>query len=139
MWDVDLSDTDLDLLDKDIPSKHFVCLQDVFKTCLPDVFKICLQDIFSATIFRLPRRLQDVFARRLQDMSWRPTNVCWAIISISCIWVEYSIWGFLSAAFIENLKSYRSGTTTSTSHSRKLERSYAEILSATLKNLSNLL
>ena len=44
MWDVDLSDTDLDLLDKDIFSKHFVCLQDVF----------------SVTISRLPRRLQDV-------------------------------------------------------------------------------
>ena len=39
MWDVDLSDTDLDLLDKDIPSKHFVCLQDVFKTCLQDVLE----------------------------------------------------------------------------------------------------
>ena len=26
-------------LDTDIPSKHFVCLQDVFKTCLQDVFK----------------------------------------------------------------------------------------------------
>ena len=49
MWDVDLSDTDLDLLDKDIPSKHFVCLQDVFKmssrhVCLQDAFKTCLQD-----------------------------------------------------------------------------------------------
>ena len=32
MWDVDLPDTDLDLLDKDIPSKHIACLQDVFKT-----------------------------------------------------------------------------------------------------------
>ena len=39
MRDVDLSDTDLDTdSDKDIPSKHFVCLQDVFKTCLQDVF-----------------------------------------------------------------------------------------------------
>ena len=30
MWD--LSDADLDLLDKDIPSKHFVYLQYVLKT-----------------------------------------------------------------------------------------------------------
>ena len=27
--DIDLLDTHLDLLDTDIPSKHFVCLQDV--------------------------------------------------------------------------------------------------------------
>ena len=49
------------------------------------------------------------------------------INSISCIWIESSVRCFLSAAFTENLKSYRSGTTTSTSHSRKLERSFAEI------------
>ena len=41
MCDIDLSDADLDLSHKDIPSKHSVCLQDVF----------------SVTIFRLPRRL----------------------------------------------------------------------------------
>ena len=29
---IDLVDTHLDLLDTDIPSKHFVCLQDVLKT-----------------------------------------------------------------------------------------------------------
>ena len=28
---IDLLDTHLDLLDTDIPRKHFVCLQDVFK------------------------------------------------------------------------------------------------------------
>ena len=39
MWDIDLPDTDLDLLDKDIPSKHFVCLQDVFKISSRHVFK----------------------------------------------------------------------------------------------------
>ena len=55
MWDVDLSDTDLDLLDKDIPSKHFVCLQDVFKmssrhVCLQDAFKTCLQDVFKTCL-----------------------------------------------------------------------------------------
>ena len=70
---------------------------------LQDVFKTCLQDAFSVTIFRLPRRLedvledvkllrwrrvedvfktclQDVFKTCLQDvfkMSSRPTNVCW--------------------------------------------------------------
>ena len=39
-------------LDTDIPSKHFVYLQDVFKTCL--------QDVFSVIIFCLPRRLKDI-------------------------------------------------------------------------------
>ena len=37
---------------------------------------------------------------------------------------------------IENVKSYWSGTTTITSHSRNLERNFAEISSATLENLS---
>ena len=44
MSDIDLRNlgllyTHLDLLDKDISSKHFVYLQDVFKTCLQDVLK----------------------------------------------------------------------------------------------------
>ena len=30
LWDIDFLDKDLDLLDTDISSKHFVCLQDVF-------------------------------------------------------------------------------------------------------------
>ena len=30
LFNIDLLDTHLDLLDTDIPSKHFVCLQDVF-------------------------------------------------------------------------------------------------------------
>ena len=44
----DIKFWDTDLLDTDIPSKNFACLQDVF----------------SVTIFRLPRRL----ARCLQDV-----------------------------------------------------------------------
>ena len=46
---------------------------------------------------------------------------------------------FLSAAFIENSKSCPSATAASISHSRKIERSYVEISSAALENLSNLL
>ena len=53
-------DAHLDLLDTDIPSKHFICLQDVFKICLQDAFKTCLQgviktcqDVFRVTIFSL--------------------------------------------------------------------------------------
>ena len=51
--DIDLLDTDSDLLDTDISSKHFVGHQ----RRLPDILKTCLQDVFSITIFRLPRRL----------------------------------------------------------------------------------
>ena len=32
LLNIDLLDVHLDLLDTDIPSKYFVCLQDVFKT-----------------------------------------------------------------------------------------------------------
>ena len=50
-------------LDTDIPSKHFVYLEDVF----------------SVTIFCLPRRLEDVFKTYLQDIfqtSWK-TKTCY--------------------------------------------------------------
>ena len=67
LWNIDLLDTHLDLLDTDIPSKHFVCLQDVLKTSSRYVFKTSsrrLQDMSS-------RRLQDMSSRHLQDMSSR--------------------------------------------------------------------
>ena len=50
-----------------------------------------------------------------------------SIILISCIWVESSARCFLSPPLIENSKPYQSEITTSISHSRKLERSFAEI------------
>ena len=31
LWNIDLLDTHLNFLDTNIPSKHFFCLQDVFK------------------------------------------------------------------------------------------------------------
>ena len=70
LLNIDLLDTQLDFLDTYIPSKQFVCLQDVlktssrhvfkrhsghiFRTCLQDVFKTCFQDVFKTC-------LQDVF------------------------------------------------------------------------------
>ena len=79
LWNTDLLDTHLDLLspDKytDIPSRYFVCLRKIFKTSSRHVFKTFqdissrrLQHVFSVTIFRLPRRLQDVFKTSLQDV-----------------------------------------------------------------------
>ena len=78
-------------LDADIPSKHFVCLQDVFKMSskryqdmpsirLQDMLSRRLQDVFSITIFRLPIRLEDVFktsSRRICKTSWKTKN-CYA-------------------------------------------------------------
>ena len=77
---IDLSDTRLDLLETDIPVKFcFVSImysrylqgtssrhplemssRHVFKTCLQDMSSRRLKDVFSVTIFRLPRRLQDM-------------------------------------------------------------------------------
>ena len=51
--DIDLLDAHLDFLHTDIPSKHFVCLEDILKKNSRHVFIII--------IFRLPRRLQAVF------------------------------------------------------------------------------
>ena len=59
------------------------------------------------------------------EMTFRTFRL--SIISITCIWFESSVRRFLSAGFIENSKSHRSGATTRTSHSRKFERSFAEI------------
>ena len=101
LWNIDLWDTYLDLLDtvspvsilfvsivclrrlQDMSSRHLQgmssrrlqdmpsrCLQDMSSRCLQDMSSRRLQDVFSVTIFRLPRRLQDV----LQDVfktSWK--------------------------------------------------------------------
>ena len=32
LWNIDLLDAHLDLLESDISSKHFVCLQDIMQT-----------------------------------------------------------------------------------------------------------
>ena len=54
LWNIDLLDTHLDLLDTDILSKYFFCLHNVFKTSSRHVFKAYLQEV--------PKRcLQDVF------------------------------------------------------------------------------
>ena len=52
----DLLDTDLDLLDTNIPNQDFVFLQDVFKTCLQDILKCS-------------NYLEDVLKTFLQDIS----------------------------------------------------------------------
>ena len=101
LWNIDLLDTHLDLLDTDINSKHFLWLQDVLKTSSRYVVKtsskhvfktssrhvlktssaqqfFVFQDVFKTSCERFWRRLgrRKIFTlkkcwRRLQDMSWR--------------------------------------------------------------------
>ena len=102
LWNIDLLDTHLGLLDTDIRSKHFVCLQDVFKTSSRYVFKTssrrlqrnnfsssktssrrlarCLQDVLEDEKLLRWRRVEDVFKTCLEEVlktSSRPTNVSW--------------------------------------------------------------
>ena len=65
LWNIDLLGTHLDLLETDIPSKHFAFLQDILKTSLKHVlkassrhvFKTCSRYFFNTT----SRHVQDVF------------------------------------------------------------------------------
>ena len=77
------------------------CLQDMSSRRLQDMYSRRLQEmssrrlegIFTVTIFRLPRRLQDVFedkkllrSRHVEDVlktSLKPTNVCWVVSVIN--------------------------------------------------------
>ena len=93
LWNIDLLDTHLDLLDTDNPSKYFVSFHSAFKTSSRHVFNTSSRYVFKTSSRRLQRnnvsssktssrrlarclqyvfktssrRLQDVFARRLQD------------------------------------------------------------------------
>ena len=85
LWNINLLDTHLDLLDTDIPSKHFVCLHNVFKTSWRHVFKTSSINVFKTSsrhVFKTSsryvfntslRRLQrnNFSLRYLEDMSWR--------------------------------------------------------------------
>ena len=75
LWNIDLLDTHLDLLDTDIASECFVCLHNVFKTSSTHVFKTTSRHTFktfSRHVFKTSwRRLQhNNFAS--SDTSWRP-------------------------------------------------------------------
>ena len=101
LWNIDLLDAHLDLLDTDIPSKYFACLHNVFKTSSRHVFKTSSRHVFKTSSRRLQRnnfsssktssrRLARCLGRRKIIMlktssrhvlkkSWRPTNICWDI------------------------------------------------------------
>ena len=116
---IDLLDTHLDLLDADIPSKHFVCLQD--RRRRQDMSSRRLQDISSRRLqrnnFLFWRRLQDVLKTSWKHLGrWkiitlktccRRANVCWEVMHgkllssfiVFCMWqnfwktyIQFSFW-----------------------------------------------
>ena len=64
LWNIDLLDTHLYLLDTDIPSKYSICLHNVFKTSSIYVLKNSSRHVFKTS----SRRLSDVFKASLQDV-----------------------------------------------------------------------
>ena len=83
LLNIDLLDTHLDLLDKDIPSILLVSIMS--SRCLQDMLSSsrCLQDVLEDAKLLLWRRVEDVFKTCLGDVfktSSRLTNVCWVNI-----------------------------------------------------------
>ena len=56
LLNIDLLDTHLDLIDTDIPSKQFVCLQDVLKTSSKHVFKTSSRRVFKTSLRKTSSR-----------------------------------------------------------------------------------
>ena len=74
LLNIDLSDTNLDLLDTDILSKYFACLHNVFKTSSRHVFKTSSRHVFKTSW----RSLQhDNFSSDVFKTSWKTKN-CYA-------------------------------------------------------------
>ena len=55
LWNIDLLDTHLDLLDTDIASENFVCLHSIFKTSSRYAFKTSSIHVFKTSSRRLQR------------------------------------------------------------------------------------
>ena len=55
LWNIDLLDTHLDLLDTDIPSKYFVSFHSAFKTSSRHVFNTSSRYVFKTSSRRLQR------------------------------------------------------------------------------------
>ena len=67
LWNINLLDTHLELLDTDIPSKHFVCLQDVLKTSSKDLFKMSSRHVFKTS----SRHVFKTFSKHVFKTPWR--------------------------------------------------------------------
>ena len=73
LWNIDLLETYLDLLDTGIPSKYFVCFHNFFKTSSRHVFSVTIfvfQDVLKTSSCILQDVFKDVFARRKTSL-WR--------------------------------------------------------------------
>ena len=75
LWNIDLLDTHLDLLDLLIPSKYFVCIHSVFKTSSRHVFKTSSRHVLKTSSRRFQRNnflssktSSKCLARCLQDV-----------------------------------------------------------------------
>ena len=76
LLNIDLLDqryTHLDLLDTDIPSKHFVCFQDVLKTSSRHVFKTSSRYVFKTS----SRHVFKTSSRRLQRNNFSSSKTSW--------------------------------------------------------------
>ena len=76
LWNIDLLDTQLVLLDTEIPDKHFVCLQDVLKTSSRHFFKTSSRHVFKTSsrhVFKTSsRHVFKTFSRHVLKTSSRP-------------------------------------------------------------------
>ena len=70
---IDSLDTNLDLLDTDIPSKNFVFLHSVFKTSSRHVFKTSSRHVFKTS----SRHVLKTSSRRLQRKSFSFSKTSW--------------------------------------------------------------
>ena len=108
LWNIDLLDTHLDLLETVIPRKHFVCKYSVFKTSSRHIFKTSSRHAFktySRHVFktswkRLQRNnfsLSKTYCRRLQDvledkkmLRWKRVEdifkTCLCVFAILIVW-----------------------------------------------------
>ena len=73
LWNIDLLDTHLDLLDTDIPSKYFVSLHSVFKTFSRYVFKTSWRQVFKTS----SRHVFKKSSRRLGRRKIVTLKTCW--------------------------------------------------------------
>ena len=81
LWNIDLLDTHLDLLDTDIPSKYFACLHNVFKTSSRHVFKTSSRHVFKTSsryVFKTSsRHVFKTSSRRLGRRKIVTLKTCW--------------------------------------------------------------
>ena len=75
--DTDLLNTHLHLLDADIASKFFVCLQDVLVTSSRHVFKTSSRNVFKTS----SRHVFETSWRRLQHSNFSSSNTSWTCLS----------------------------------------------------------